>query len=151
MPPKSAVIFIPCWSGTHAATGVLSCPKLSGRTSTSRNFSNRCCNVDRERSAVMERRDFLKVGGGLSAYLIVGAGPLAMHAAEAETGLPVAELKAALDPKKDVLLLHGESAAAKKDVSFNKRTQIAPKLRVIAGSPAAVSSTILWAKRNGVR
>jgi FAD/FMN-containing dehydrogenase len=98
----------------------------------------------------MERRDFLKVSGGLSAWLMVGASPYAMHAAEAQTGLPLAELKAALDPKKDVLLLHGDSAAANKDVSFNKRTQIAPKLRVIAGSAAAVSSTILWARRNGV-
>jgi len=48
-------------------------------------------------------------------------------------------------------LLHGDSGAAKKDISFNKRTQISPKVRVIAGSAAAVSSTILWATRNGVK
>src|SRR4051794_14161210 len=98
----------------------------------------------------MERRDFLKVSGGLSAYLIVGGSLLSTQKAEAQTGLPIAELKAALDPKKDVLLLHGNSAAAKKDISFNKRTQISPKVRVIAGSAAAVSTTILWATRNGV-
>jgi FAD/FMN-containing dehydrogenase len=98
----------------------------------------------------MERRDFLKVSGGLSAYLIVGGSLLSIQKAEALTGLPIAELKAALDPHKDVVLLHGDSGAAKKDISFNKRTQIAPKVRVIAGSAAAVGSTILWATRNGV-
>lgn len=98
----------------------------------------------------MERRDFLKISGGLSAYLIVGGSPLSIQKAEAQTGLPIAELKAALDPKRDVVLLQGSSAAAKKDVSFNKRTQISPKVRVIAGSAAAVSSTILWATRNGI-
>ncbi|HEV7600411.1 MAG TPA: FAD-binding oxidoreductase [Bradyrhizobium sp.] len=99
----------------------------------------------------MERRDFLKVSGGLSAYLIVGGSLLSIQKAEAQTGLPIAELKAALDPKKDLLLLHGSSAAAKQDISFNKRTQIAPRVRVVAGSAAAVSSTILWATRNGVK
>jgi FAD/FMN-containing dehydrogenase len=103
------------------------------------------------RGTRMQRRDFLKLSGGLSAYLVVGGSPPAIQKAEAQSGLPVAELKAALDPKKDVVLLHGDSAAAKKDVSFNKRTQIAPKVRVIAGSPAAVGSTILWATRNGVK
>jgi FAD/FMN-containing dehydrogenase len=98
----------------------------------------------------MERRDFLKVSGGLSAYLIVGGSLLSVQKAEAQSGLPIAELKAALDPKRDLLLLHGSSAAAKKDISFNKRTQISPKVRVIAGSAAAVSATILWATRNGV-
>jgi FAD/FMN-containing dehydrogenase len=98
----------------------------------------------------MERRDFLKISGGLSVYLIVGGSPLSVQKAEAQSGLPIAELKAALDPKRDLLLLHGSSAAAKKDVSFNKRTQISPKVRVIAGSAAAVGATILWATRNGV-
>jgi FAD/FMN-containing dehydrogenase len=98
----------------------------------------------------MERRDFLKVSGGLSAYLIVGGSLLSLQKAEAQSGLPIAELKAALDPKRDLLLLHGSSAAAKKDISFNKRTQISPKVRVIAGSAAAVGATILWATRNGV-
>jgi FAD/FMN-containing dehydrogenase len=98
----------------------------------------------------MERRDFLKISGGLSAYLIVGGSLLSIQKAEAQTGLPIAELKAALDPHKDVVLLHGDSSAAKKDISFNKRTQIAPRVRVIAGSAAAVGSTILWATRNGV-
>jgi hypothetical protein len=99
----------------------------------------------------MERRDFLKLSGGLSAYLIVGGSLLSTQKAEALTGLPIAELKAALDPAKDLLLLHGSSAAAKKDVSFNKRTQISPQVRVVAGSAAAVSATILWATRNGVK
>lgn len=98
----------------------------------------------------MERRDFLKLSGGLSACLIVGGSLLSVQKAQAQSGLPIAELKAALDPKRDVVLLHGSSAAAKKDISFNKRTQISPKVRVIAGSAAAVGSTILWATRNGV-
>src|SRR3954467_3955659 len=99
----------------------------------------------------MERRDFLKVSGGLSAYLLVGGALLSVQRAEAQSGLPIAELKAALDPKKDMVLLHGDSGAAQKDISFNKRTQISPKVRVVAASPAAVGATILWATRNGVR
>jgi FAD/FMN-containing dehydrogenase len=99
----------------------------------------------------MERRDFLKVSGGFSAYLLVGGSLLSIQKAEALTALPIAELKAALDPIKDKLLLHGSSAAAEKDISFNKRTQIAPRVRVVAGSAAAVSTTILWATRHGVK
>lgn len=98
----------------------------------------------------MQRRDFLKVSGGLSAHLIVGGSLLSVGRAEADTGLPVAALKARLDPKKDIVLLAADKASAAKNLSFNKRTQIAPQLRVIAASAGAVSATILWATENGV-
>ncbi len=98
----------------------------------------------------MQRRDFLKVSGGLSAHLIVGGSLLSVGRAEADTGLPVAALKARLDPKKDIVLLATDKASAAKNLSFNKRTQIAPQLRVIAASAGAVSATILWATENGV-
>ena len=98
----------------------------------------------------MERRDFLKVTGGLSAYVIVGGSLLSVGRAEADTGLPIAALQASLDPKKDVLLVHGSKAAAARDVSYNKRTQISPRVRVVAASAAAVGATIRWATGNGI-
>jgi FAD/FMN-containing dehydrogenase len=98
----------------------------------------------------MKRRDFLRVSGGLSAHLIVGGSLLSISRAEAETGLPIGALKAALDPKKDLVLIPGDKAYAAKNISFNKRTQIAPRVRVIAGSAKAVSTTVLWAMNNGL-
>jgi FAD/FMN-containing dehydrogenase len=98
----------------------------------------------------MKRRDFLRLTGGLSAHVIAGSSLLSIGAAEADTGLPIAALQAVLDPKKDLLLIRGDAAAAKYDISFNKRTQIAPRVRVVASSPAAVSGSILWAANNGL-
>ena len=98
----------------------------------------------------MKRREFLQLTGGLPAHLIVGSSLLSIGAAEADTGLPIAALKAVLDPRKDLLLVHGDAAAAKYDISFNKRTQIAPRVRVVASSPAAVSGSVLWAVNNGL-
>ena len=95
----------------------------------------------------MKRRDFLKVTGGLSAHLIVGGSLLSIRQAEADTGLPIAALQASLDPKKDLVLIPENKASSQFDFdkSFNKRTQITPRVRVVAGSAAAVGSTILWA------
>src|SRR5712675_130919 len=98
----------------------------------------------------MKRRDFLQLTGGLSAHWLVGSSLLSARAAEAETALPIAALQAALDPKKDKLLVRGNAASAKYDISFSKRTQIAPRVRVVAASAAAVSSSILWANNNGL-
>jgi len=98
----------------------------------------------------MKRRDFLTGSGVLSAHLVAGGSLLSVRKAEADTGLPIAALQAQLDPKKDQLLLHANTASGKSDISFNKRTQIAPQLRVIAASAAAIGSTIRWATGNGV-
>jgi FAD/FMN-containing dehydrogenase len=98
----------------------------------------------------MRRREFLTVSGGLSAHLIVGGSLLPVRKAEAESGLPIAALKAALDPKKDLVLLPANKDSRTFDISVNKRTQISPRVRVVAGSAKAVSSTLLWAMNNGV-
>jgi FAD/FMN-containing dehydrogenase len=98
----------------------------------------------------MKRREFLQLTGGLSAHWLVGSSLLSVRAAEAATGLPIASLQAVLDPKKDLMLVPGSAAAAKYDVSSNTRTQIAPRVRVVAASAAAVGSSILWAVNNGV-
>jgi len=98
----------------------------------------------------MERRDFLKGSGGLSAYLIVGGSLLSIGQAEAATGLPIAALQASLDPKKDKLLLHGDKASTGFDTSYNTRTQISPQVRVVAASAASVGATIRWATDNGI-
>src|SRR6202521_1479675 len=98
----------------------------------------------------MKRRDFLKASGGLSAHLIVGGSLLSIRRAEADTGLPIAALKAQLDPKKDLGLLPADRLPAAKNISFNQRVQIAPRVRVIAGSAKSVASPILWATSTGV-
>jgi FAD/FMN-containing dehydrogenase len=98
----------------------------------------------------MKRRDFLKISGGLSAQIIVGGSRLSIRKAEADTGLPIAALQASLDPKKDMVLVPVTKASRQYDISFSKRTQITPRVRVVAASAAAVSSTILWAANNGL-
>ena len=95
----------------------------------------------------MKRRDFLKASGGLSAQMIVGGSLLSVRQAEADTGLPIAALKAALDPKKDMVLIPGAKPPVNDDISFSKRTQITPRVRVVAASARAVSTTILWARQ----
>jgi FAD/FMN-containing dehydrogenase len=98
----------------------------------------------------MKRRDFLEASLGLSAQSIVGGSLLSIRRAEADTGLPIAALQASLDPKRDLVLIAENSAARKYDVSYNKRTQIAPRVRVVAGSAAAVGTAIRWAADNGL-
>src|ERR1700722_17516799 len=100
----------------------------------------------------MKRREFLQASSVFSANLIVGSSLLAIRRAEAETGLPIAALKAELDPKKDLVLISGSGAPNKLDynASYSKRKQITPQLRVIASSPQAVANTIRWATGNGV-
>jgi FAD/FMN-containing dehydrogenase len=99
----------------------------------------------------MQRRDFLQISGGLSAHVIVGGSLLSIHKAEAQTGLPIAALQALLDPKKDIVLVPADKDFSAYNSSFNKRTQIAPRVRVVAGSAKAVSTTMLWADNNGLR
>ncbi|WP_213741840.1 FAD-binding protein [Bradyrhizobium sp. dw_411] len=98
----------------------------------------------------MKRRDFLKASGGLSAQLIVGGTLLSAGQAEADTALPIAALQAQLDPKKDMVLIPVTKTSQQFDISFAKRTQLTPRVRVVASSAAAVSATILWATSNGV-
>src|SRR3984957_2354548 len=98
----------------------------------------------------MKRRDFLKLSGGLSAHVIVGGSLLSIHKAEAQTGLPIAALQALLDPKNDMVLVPADKDFSEYNRSFNKRTQIAPRVRVVAGSAKAVGSTMLWAANNGL-
>jgi FAD/FMN-containing dehydrogenase len=99
----------------------------------------------------MKRREFLRISGGLSAQIMVGGSLLSVRRAEADTGLPIAALKAALDPK-DLVLVPGDKVPRKIDynASFNKRTQLTPRVRVVAASAASVGATILWATNNGI-
>ena len=99
----------------------------------------------------MKRREFLKISGGLSAQFMVGGSLLSVRKAEAQTGLPIAALQALLDPKRIWFWFPSTKTSSQYDLSFNKRTQIAPRVRVVAGSATAVSTTILWAANNGLR
>jgi FAD/FMN-containing dehydrogenase len=98
----------------------------------------------------MRRREFLKASGGLSAQIMAGGSLLSVHRAAADTGLPIAALRAALDPKKDMVLIPVSKTSRQFDISFSKRTQLTPRVRVVAASAAAVSTTILWAINNGL-
>ncbi len=100
----------------------------------------------------MKRRDFLQASGVLSADLIVGGSLMSIAKAEADSSLPIASLKAALDPRKDLILLAGSGAPDRfdYDASFSKRKQLTPKVRVVAGSATSVGSAIRWATNNGV-
>lgn len=99
----------------------------------------------------MKRRDFLQISGGLSAHVIVGGSLLSIHKAEAQTRLPIATLQALLDPKNDMVLVPEDKDFSEYNHSFNTRTQVAPRVRVVAGSAKAVSITMLWAANNGLR
>jgi FAD/FMN-containing dehydrogenase len=83
--------------------------------------------------------------------VIVGGSLLSIRKAEAQTGLPIAALQALLDPKNDMVLVPADKDFSEYNRSFNKRTQIAPRVRVVAGSAKAVSTTMLWAANNGLR
>jgi FAD/FMN-containing dehydrogenase len=100
----------------------------------------------------MKRREFLQTSGVFAANLIVGGSTLAIRKAEADTGLPIAALKAVLDPKKDLVLVSGSGVPPRFDynASFSKRKQITPQVRVVASSALAVGNTLRWATGNGV-
>ena len=92
----------------------------------------------------MKRREFLQASGVIAANSIVGGSLLSIRKAEADTGLPIAALKAELDPQKDLVLIAGSTTPNKFDynASFSKRKQVTPQVRVVASSPQAVGSTI---------
>lgn len=69
---------------------------------------------------------------------------------KSQTGLPIAALQALLDPKNDMVLVPADKDFSEYNHSFNKRTQIVPRVRVVAGSAKAVSTTMLWAANNGL-
>src|SRR5580704_4784055 len=152
-PVKSGEISIPFSGGRHTPTGVHSCRSLQSRTFISRSFFSLCFDVNRpEKAGRMKRRDFLQISLGLSAQSIVGGSLLSIREAEADTGLPIAALQGSLDPAKDLVLVPGDKTPGNFDFnkSFNMRLQITPRVRVVAASAGAVSSSILWATGNGV-
>jgi hypothetical protein len=105
----------------------------------------------------MERREFLQKSG--AATLAVAAlsikgyvapwGSL-LRRAEADTGIPLASLKAALDPDECLLLVPTDKLYAKYQTAFNLRTALKPQARVLVRSTRGVQQLVRWLKANKV-
>lgn len=100
----------------------------------------------------MKRREFLKATGAVAAHLLANSivlTPALLRRAQADTGLPLASLRAALGPDA-LLLLPADTDFAKYQVTYNLRTQVVPQVRVLCRTPQAVSTTLQWIRSNQV-
>lgn len=105
----------------------------------------------------MERREFLGKAGaatlaaaafGVKGY-VVPWGSL-LRKAEADSGVPLASLKAALDPNEALLLLPADAQFTQYQTAFNLRTILKPQARVMVHSPRGVTQVVQWLKANKV-
>jgi FAD/FMN-containing dehydrogenase len=105
----------------------------------------------------MERRHFLQKAGAASLAAaaltvkgyVIPWGSL-LRRAEADSGIPLASLKAALDPNESLLLLPADSDYPKFQNAFNLRTVLKPQARILVHSSRGVSQLVQWLKANKV-
>ncbi|MBV9216247.1 MAG: FAD-binding oxidoreductase [Acidobacteria bacterium] len=76
----------------------------------------------------------------------IATGPL-LRSLEAQTGLPIGDLRSSLGAGDGVILTPDDS---KYTESYNLRTRLVPEVRVLCQSAKGVAATILWAKANKV-
>ncbi len=101
----------------------------------------------------IKRRDFLKISGGLSAQLLLGSvivSAFNAKRAEAQTAMPLTSLTSALNPAHATILVPTSEHYAKYNLSFNKRKQLAPQVRVMVSHPEAIQTSLVWAISNGI-
>lgn len=100
----------------------------------------------------MKRRDFLSQSGKLATLFAFGPAlnPALLSQLSVEAALPLLTLQKDLESSGSLLVLPDSAQYQSYLVSFNKRTQLSPQLRVIAKSAEAVSQAILWAQKNRV-
>jgi FAD/FMN-containing dehydrogenase len=70
--------------------------------------------------------------------------------AGAAVGLPLKDLFLAIDPSEGLILLPKDSKFADYQISFNKRTQQQPEVRVLCKSAKAIAECIRWCLMNKV-
>jgi FAD/FMN-containing dehydrogenase len=105
----------------------------------------------------MERREFLNKAGAatLAAAAVAVKGYVIpwgsmLRRAEADTGIPLTSLKAALDPNECLILLPSDAQYAKYQLAFNLRTALKPQARVLVRSAKGVQQLVQWLKTNKV-
>ena len=105
----------------------------------------------------MKRREFLRaalgMAAGASGRRIAGAGlaaPALIGRAEARTDLPLASLKAGLDPADAQLVLPADPGFDSLRRAYNVRTLVRPQAIVRAKTPRGAATVVQWARANKV-
>ncbi len=98
---------------------------------------------------MISRREF----GALMVRVLAGsviATPRVLQMVEAQTGVPVEDLRRSLGATDGMIVVPDDVGFAGYQASFNKRTTQRPKLRVLCKSAKGIATTIQWARSNSV-
>jgi hypothetical protein len=102
---------------------------------------------------MLNRRDFLKASGVLTAQLIAGqtiVTSVLLEQASAMTGFPIHSLHARIGTDGSTILVPTDPDFEKYQTAFNLRTLLKPQVRVLVASPQSVASAIDWARANKI-
>ncbi len=69
---------------------------------------------------------------------------------EAQTGIPVNELRKSLVPADGLIVVPGDSSFKSYQAAYNLRTLQIPEIRVLAKSAKGIATTIQWARSNKI-
>ncbi len=98
---------------------------------------------------MINRREFagnlLKVMAGS-----VVATPAILKSLQAQTRLPIADLRRSLPAADGLIVIPGDAGFAGYQTSFNKRTIQVPEVRVLCKSAKGIATVIGWARENNV-
>ena len=89
--------------------------------------------------------NFLKVIAGS----IVATQPL-LQLVQAQTGLPISDLRRSLSPVDGLIVVPGDRGFARYQAAYNIRTTLVPELRVLCKSAKGISTVVQWAISNNV-
>ena len=120
------------------------------RLSSAAVFSN-SASMRIDRGNEMKRRDFLKVTGGCRRMQLSVVRCCQFGGPRPKPACRSRRCRRCSIPKTIWCWFPQTKTSAEYNRSFNKRTQIAPRVRVVAGSAKAVGTTMLWAANNGLR
>jgi FAD/FMN-containing dehydrogenase len=98
---------------------------------------------------MINRREFasslLKVMAGS-----VVATPSILKSLQAQTGLPVSDLRKSLRASDGLIVVPGDAGFAGYQIAFNKRTMLTPEIRVLCKSAKGIATVVRWARENRV-